>query len=315
SVPIATINAPVRAELLRFGAFTIVFLMILAAIVYWLNRFITGRLSEVVEDARQALSGQLRMIGSTGIRELDDLRHSLTRADIYRSVILEQVEQRTAELKRAQAQLTQFAQQLDDNIERERLRISREVHDQIGAIFTGVSMLIGGLPKGAMSEEQRSSVNEALDFGVATARRITAELRPPLLDHLGLAAAVEDMARQVLAPGGIDVRIEVSDAHRLTSRQAIGCYRIMQEAITNALRHSHCKRFEVTGTAEEVLYTFVIEDDGQGLKAGSDAPGHFGMTGMQERARMMGGELQVTSQPGEGVRIRVTVPLDSATDE
>lgn len=315
SVPIATINAPVRAELLRFGAFTIVFLMILAATVYWLNRFITGRLSEVVEDARQALSGQLRKIGSTGIRELDDLRHSLTRADIYRSVILEQVEQRTAELQRAKAQLTQFAQQLDDNIERERLRISREVHDQIGAIFTGVSMLIGGLPKGAMSEQQRSSVNEALDFGMATARRITAELRPPLLDHLGLAAAVEDMARQVLAPGGIEVRIEISDANRLTSRQAIGCYRIMQEAITNALRHSHCKRFEVTGTAEDVLYTFVIEDDGQGLKAGSDAPGHFGMTGMQERARMMGGELQVTSQPGEGVRIRVTVPLDAATDE
>ncbi|MDI4635921.1 hypothetical protein J7U46_22905 [Pelomonas sp. V22] len=315
SVPMATINAPLRTELQRFGAFTVVFLMILAATVYRMNRLITGRLSEVVQDARQALSGQLRKIDSTGIRELDDLRYSLTRADIYRNVILEQVEQRTAELNRAQAQLAEFAQKLDDNIERERLRISREVHDQIGAIFTGVSMLVSGLPKGAMSEEQRSSVNQALDFGMATARRITAELRPPLLDHLGLAAAVEDMAKQVLVPASIEVRIEISDASRLSSRKAIGCYRIMQEAITNALRHSRCRRFEITGTAEDALYTFVIEDDGEGIKAASAAPGHFGMTGMQERARMMGGELQVTSQPGEGVRIRVTVPLDAATDE
>lgn len=315
SVPVATIVAPVRAELMRFGLFAVVFLLGLGATVAYLNRRITGRLLDVVEAARQALSGRLGATASTGIRELDDLRDSLTRADLYRSSILEQVEQRTAQLNRAQAQLTEFTQQLDDSIERERLRLAREVHDQIGAIFTGVSMLVGGLPAGSISPGQRQAINSALDLGLATARRITAELRPPLLDHLGLDAAVEDMASHVLGATGVAVRVELADAARLSPRQGIACYRIIQEAMTNALRHSRCKRFEIIGSAEEDVYTFVIEDDGQGLSEEAGAKGHFGMVGMRERARLIGGDLQVDSAPGRGLRLRVTVPLNEQTNE
>lgn len=315
SVPVDTIIAPVRAELARFGVFALIFMIVLGITVVSLNRRITSRLLEVVDAARLALSGRLGATASTGIRELDDLRDSLTRADVYRSAILEQVEQRTAELHRAQDQLTEFAQRLDDGIERERLRLAREVHDQIGAIFTGVSMLVGSIPASAMSAEQRRAINEALDSGLATARRITAELRPPLLDHLGLDAAVEDMGSQVLGTAGVAVKVDIADAQRLSGRQAIACYRIIQEAMTNALRHSNCRRFEVEGSASGETYTLVMQDDGQGLIETTSAAGHFGMVGMRERARLIGGDLQVESEPGHGLRLRISVPLNTQNDE
>jgi two-component system sensor histidine kinase/response regulator len=230
SVPLQTIAEPVRAEMVRFGVFAILFVALLATTVVLLNRRITSRLLSVVDDAKRALTGHLDPAASTGIRELDDLRDSLTKADIYRSAILQEVQQRTAELSLAQQQLAEFAHNLDENIERERMRLAREVHDQIGAIFTGVSMLVSGLPKDAMSAEQRKAINEALDQGLATARRITAELRPPLLDHLGLESAVEDMASRMLGAASVAVRVSLSDANLLTPRQAIGAYRIIQEA-------------------------------------------------------------------------------------
>lgn len=315
SVPVATIVAPVRLELWRFGVLVLAVLALLAVTVAVLNRYITGRLLEVVDDARSAIAGDLPPLASTGIRELDDLRHSLTRADLYRATMARQVEERTAELGRAQLQLTEFAAQLDANIERERVRLAREVHDQIGAIFTGVSMLIGGIPATAMPADLRASINQALDLGLATARRITAELRPPLLDHLGLAAAVEDMAAKMLNPAGISVGVQLLDAERLPARQAIGCYRIIQEACTNALRHSGCSHLLITGEASGTSYSVTIQDDGRGLKADTDSIGHFGMMGMRERARLMGGELEVVSQAGAGVTVRVSVPLNAEIDE
>lgn len=315
SVPIETLAAPVRAEMFRFAAFAASFFALLAGTVFLLNRRITARLAAVVDDAARALSGHPASSTSTGIRELDDLRDSLARADIYRNAILQEVQQRTAELNRAQQQLADFAHRLDDNVERERLRLAREVHDQIGAIFTGVSMLIGGLPPEAMSSQQRASINEALNQGLATARRLTAELRPPLLDHLGLGAAVEDMALKLLHPAGIDVRVELMDTDRLTERQAIGCYRIIQEGVTNAMRHSGCRRFEVTGMAEDGIFTLAIEDDGVGIAENATRQGHYGMTGMIERARLMAGELRVVSQPGAGLSIRVSVPLEEQQHE
>lgn len=312
AVPTHVLAAPLRQELMHFAMLTLGTVAALALTVVVLSRRITARLSSVVEDARGAITGGLVPTESTGILELDDLRHSLTRADLYRQAILDQVQQRTSELNAAKQELTEFAQRLEDNIEQERLRIAREVHDQLGAIFTGVSMLISSLPASALPDAQRKILNDALNQGVATARRITAELRPPLLDDLGLQTAVEDMARSVLAPANIDSNVALSDTDRLTPRQTIGCYRIMQEAVTNVLRHSQGSACHITGqVTADGSYSLVIADNGRGLQNKADRAGHFGLTGMRERARLLGGELHLDGQTGRGFAVRVTLPLVS----
>lgn len=310
AVPTHVLAAPLRQELMHFAMLTLGTVAALALTVIVLSRHITARLSSVVEDARHAITGGLVPTESTGILELDDLRHSLTRADTYRQAILDQVQQRTSELNAAKQQLTEFAQRLEDNIEQERLRIAREVHDQLGAIFTGVSMLVSSLPATALPEAQRRILNDALNQGVATARRITAELRPPLLDDLGLQTAVADMAKSVLAPANIDSNVALSDTQRLTPRQTIGCYRIMQEAVTNVLRHSHGSACHITGqVTAQGCYSLVITDNGCGLQNKADRAGHFGLTGMRERARLLGGDLHLDDQPEQGASVRVTLPL------
>lgn len=310
-VPTRVLTAALHQELIRFGLITLGTVFCLALTVWGLSRYIAKRLADVVEEARQAVTGGQVTEASTGIRELDDLRLSLTHADIYRQAILDQVQQRTAELNAAKQQLTEFVQRQQDNIEQERLRIAREVHDQLGAIFTGVSMLIGSLPATAMPEAQRRILNDALNEGVTTARRITAELRPPLLDDLGLQTAAEDMARTALTPAKIACTVNLSDTDRLTPRQTIGCYRILQEAVTNVLRHSQGSTCQITGQlTENNRYTLTVADNGRGLQHPSTDSGHFGLTGMLERVRMMGGELQLDDQSSQGLTVRVVLPLE-----
>lgn len=309
-VPMNVLTATLHQELIRFGLITLGTVMCLALTVWILSRYIARRLTDVVEDARHAVTGGKVPRGSTGIRELDDLRLSLTHADIYRQAILDQVHQRTAELNAAKQQLTEFAQRLEDNIEQERLRIAREVHDQLGAIFTGVSMLISSLPTTAMTETQRRVLNDALNQGVATARRITAELRPPLLDDLGLQTAVENMAQSALTPANITCEVDLQDTDHLTPRQTIGCYRILQEAVTNVLRHSKSTHCQISGhiTADNG-YTLTVIDNGTGLKKEPGDKDHFGLTGMRERVRLMDGDLQLEGQTGQGLTVKVALPL------
>lgn len=310
AVPTQTLAAPLHRELTHFALLALGTLVVLALTVAALNRHITQGLSSVVDDARTALSGKLRPGSSTGILELDQLRDSLMQADIYRHAIVEQVEVRTAELKAAQQQLTEFAQQQEDQVENERLRIAREVHDQIGAIFTGVSMLINGLPRESLNDSERRVLDEALRQGLTTARRITAELRPPLLDDLGLESALQELARSVLAPAQVTSRVALTDTDWLTARQTIGLYRITQEAVTNVLRHAQASRCDIDGHVnDDGRYELLIVDNGDGMTSPETVNGHFGLTGMRERARLMGGELHIDSHPGGGTAVRVTIPL------
>lgn len=312
AVPDRTLTAPLEHELFRFTALTLGTLALLSLTLLVLCRHIARRLDSVADDARQAISGRVPLAASTGILELDELRRSLSHADLYRQAILDQVQQRTAELRAAQQRLTEFARQQEDNIEHERLRIAREVHDQIGAIFSGVAMLLGGLPPSALSSEQRRTLDAALQQGVTTARRITAELRPPLLDDLGLQTALEELARNVLTPAQIDSQVDLAAAQCLTARQTIACYRIVQEALTNVLRHSRAAACQITGRAEPPgAYTLTITDNGQSPPAPDDHGRHFGLTSMRERALLLGGELQIEHPTGQGFLVRVILPLDT----
>ncbi|WP_374438301.1 CHASE3 domain-containing protein [Inhella sp.] len=220
---------------------------------------------------------------------------------------------RTAELDAARTQITAFAAQQDRAIEAERRRLAREVHDQIGQVFTAIKLIVSGLPATALPPRQAQALDQALQQGVTTSRRITAELRPPLLDELGLAAALRHHLQQVIEPVGLATQLAVQDAARLTSEQALSLFRIAQEALTNVLRHASARQVQIEGglSADGRHYRLRVQDDGVGLGAGTARPGALGLTGMRERAAWHGGTLQLGPGAQGGTLITVTLPLQT----
>mgnify|MGYP001413909444 CR=1 FL=1 len=220
------------------------------------------------------------------------------------------VANRTAELAAAKARIARFAADEEQRVEAERHRISREVHDQIGAVFTGIKLILRGLPAGSVSADQEKALLGAIDMGVATARRIASELRPPLIDDLGLQPALEQMLENAFRGANTRYAVRLKRAELLSPRQTLAAYRIVQEAGTNVLRHAQAAHFAVNGEpAGDGLYRITMMDDGIGMTAVEPRTGALGMTGMRERAEWLGGRLDVTSEPHGGVTLVLTLPL------
>lgn len=220
----------------------------------------------------------------------------------------EAVAKRTAELEQARVEIETFARQLDISIESERRRLSREVHDQLGQIYTALKMSLGQiLSDSAVSVEERDRINSLLKEGIATVRRIASELRPPLLDDLGLGAALEAKAKRFLDQTGLPCEVKVEQSQLLRPEQATQLYRIAQEALTNVARHAGASQIWIEDGVLDGQYAFIIEDNGHGMK---NAPaGSIGLLSMRERAALSGGKLELESGRAGGVRIRVMLPL------
>jgi signal transduction histidine kinase len=203
--------------------------------------------------------------------------------------------------------------------ESERRRIAQDLHDQIGQSLA--SLLVG-----LRMVEQADSIAVArgraqeLRQGTATAldevRRIAHGLRPSVLDRLGLGAAIERLVEDFQSDG-VQVRAELgslADA-RLPEQVETALYRIAQEALTNAVRHSNARNVRVVLELHAGEIAARIEDDGIGLKEGETAApraGRLGMGGMRERAELVGGSFAVESRRGRGTTVRVSVPLPEA---
>lgn len=232
------------------------------------------------------------------------------------NALLEQrVKARTAELAEARDRIARYAAGQQSAIEAERRRLSREVHDQIGQVFTAIQLLVGPV-RDRLSVEQQTALDRALEEGIATARRITAELRPPLLDDLGFGPAVAQYLDRLPAAGKPECHADIDETVRLGEPQALGLFRIVQEAMTNVLRHAGARRVEITGRREGVAgYALTVADDGRGFRLAEQRAGAMGITGMRERAAMLGGECTVGSEPGCGTIVAVRLPLAEPNHE
>ena len=220
----------------------------------------------------------------------------------------ERVAARTAELSAAHDRIAGFAAELDRSVEAERRRLAREVHDQIGQVFTAIKMVFRTLPPSTLPPEQEAALDGAVDMGVQTARRIAATLRPPLLDDLGLPAAVDHFLTTF---SGLECRSDIADHRCLDDVTALQLFRIVQEAVTNSLRHAGATHLDITGHRREDAYELVIEDDGGGFDPQAIRPGSQGLTNIRERAALAGGSAAITSIPGDGTRIVIRIPLGS----
>jgi signal transduction histidine kinase len=229
------------------------------------------------------------------------------------------VDDRTRRLREALTRIQNFAAELDASIEAERKQLARDVHDQIGQIGTAVKMLSLSL-RGKVGTEHQASVQELIalaDEAIDTARTISAALRPPLLDDLGLAAALRHYAQGLSRRGDLPVEVDVRDDETLTPAQANQLFRIVQEASTNALRHAEAGLLEIQGALidageeAEAGYRLEIIDDGIGIS--KSRLGSSGLLNMRERATLANGRLEIgAGRNGVGTRVSIVFPRVAA---
>ncbi len=193
--------------------------------------------------------------------------------------------------------------------EAERQRVAAELHDEIGQAMTGVLMQLARLADGVAADRQGElrDAQRAVRSTVVEVARIAQELRPRLLDHLGLVSALAELARTFSHRTGIAVDCRL-DAYvpALNADVELAAYRIVQESLTNVARHAHARHVGLTMQVSGGRMLVEVLDDGVGLPA--DRGGGSGLAGMRERALLVGGRLTVTDRPGGGVRVGLDLP-------
>jgi PAS domain S-box-containing protein len=234
---------------------------------------------------------------------------------IFFSDITEQVEAQE-ELKVSNERLRALAARLDDIREEERRVIAREIHDQIGQALTAlkldVSWLRSHLPAGtAAAVAERTQAMEALvDLAVETAQRVSATLRPAILDDLGLPAAIRWQARDFAQRSGVTCDLDLPpDGATIPPATALTMFRILQEALTNVIRHAHARNVHIGLAIDADSAMLTVADDGRGVTAEElERPTALGIVGIRERALAVGGEVTIVGTAGRGTRLTVRVP-------
>jgi signal transduction histidine kinase len=237
--------------------------------------------------------------------------------------VIGRVEASARDLRVAYERLGQLHLRLESTKEEERRFLAHELHDELGQLLTALKLRIqlgarGGPAPGAAAEPDTVAV---IDDLIARVRRISVDLRPPLLDEVGLVPALRAYLDAQTALSGVAMTLEAPEppavAAPLDRDVEITCFRIAQEAVTNALRHAapHALRVRVDRHIDRVALR--ITDDGRGFDVdvrleGAAADGHLGVVGMRERVRAHGGGFRLSSRPGVGTTIEVDLPLGPA---
>ncbi|HXR63730.1 MAG TPA: sensor histidine kinase [Rudaea sp.] len=213
-------------------------------------------------------------------------------------------------------QSRELALTVQNRLEEERRQIARELHDETGQSVTAIRSLALSLVQrlGEGDAQARASAQLIADTAAqlyAAMHDLIPRLRPVALDNLGLADVLEEQVSEWRRRHG-DVEFVLTLGplpQDLGESYALAAFRIVQEAAINALRHAHAAHISIDARADAHALTLEIRDDGAGLAPDWQKPGHFGIRGMRERARMLGGEVRVENLQGGGVRVGATLPL------
>ena len=233
---------------------------------------------------------------------------------------LSEVKRAEQELRDSSQQLRNLAARLLSVLEDERTRIAREIHDELGQSLTAVKMdlawLSGRLPPG--NEQMRTRIFTTMQLAndlIKAVRRISTDLRPGILD-LGLAAAVEWQARDFQLRTGIPCQLQLPPQELAVAPNiATALFRIFQETLTNITRHANATSVEVCVETQGEGMVLRIHDNGQGFDDTNPALSKsLGLLGMRERAVMLGGQVNVSSTPGQGTSVTAWIPLRHAGD-
>ena len=224
-------------------------------------------------------------------------------------------------LKRAELQLEESRQQLrllsvrQQNLLEQQLRaLARELHDEFGQQLAAMKFELAWLERhlddNPQVEERLESLNNLLDSTIAGLRRVSKQMRPPLLEEMGLFHAIDELVSEIGARYPLQTSYECLVSHaNFNNEAALAIYRIVQEALTNVVRHAAASRVRVVLGQEEDRMVTLITDDGRGLPADPKPTGvNFGILGMQERARSWSGEVKVRNLEEGGTQVRAEFP-------
>ncbi|MGQ0509772.1 MAG: PAS domain-containing sensor histidine kinase [Betaproteobacteria bacterium] len=242
-----------------------------------------------------------------------------TDAGHFYTVILRDVtlrKQSEDQLRRQQDELRELSARVLEAREEEKTLIARELHDELGQLLTALKMdlswLRARLPAGeAALAAKAGEMNALVDRTVISVRRISAELRPLMLDDLGLPDAVTWLTDDFAARSGVRVeaRVQLEEAGEIARPIATTLYRVLQESLTNIARHSQAKLAWVTLDCDGPVLRLEVEDDGCGIDEASLAKSRsLGVKGMRERVRYLGGTLEIGHAPRGGTRVLVRLP-------
>ena len=220
-------------------------------------------------------------------------------------------DERAAErgLREHATQLEELSRRLLTAQEEERGRIARELHDEIGQVLTAVRLNLKVVERHSRSASAREAIADCLatvETGIERVRNLSIDLRPPMLDDLGLAAALRWLVERQPLPVSLAIDASVGEPPPTVS---LACYRVVQEALTNVGRHAGATgvRVGLERSTSDLLLT--VADDGRGFDpATSPGGGGFGLRGMSERVGLAGGRLEIVSAPGAGTTLRATFP-------
>ena len=309
-VPTAAINEPIREMLLNgaIGAIGITFIVVVMTIT--LARKIGRPIQALAAAARTADDGAYSGVKVVeGPLEIATLTRAFNQMVEKRSRVESEVLESERNLKALSDRLL-FVQ------EEERTRIAREIHDDLGQALTALKMDVIGLMERTSDTAPagtaiRKRVLATLDATVKSVQRISSELRPSILDDLGLAAAVESEARSFEERTGIECEVSLpEEAGRVSSVVATAVYRIIQEALTNVARHSNASRVELRVRFRDSDVLVEVRDDGRGITSQEvGSVRSLGLIGIRERAELVGGTARFEGIAGRGTIVSIRIPM------
>jgi signal transduction histidine kinase len=233
------------------------------------------------------------------------------------------LEQRQAERERAQMELKR-SQELFRNLsthlqvvrEEERTRIARKIHDDLGQALTALKIDLSWLDKkltnkqDLIGEKLRSMVT-LINETVETVHNVSADLRPGILDDFGLPAALEWQAEEFQKRTGMECRTSVpASEFNLNKEKSTNLFRIVQESLTNVMRHADATKVEINLNEKNGLLLLEVVDNGKGISdAAITNPKSFGLIGIKERVHSLGGQVHIVGTPDEGTRLTVKMPI------
>lgn len=297
-VSLARLNGEVARA--RMGIVLLSAAMLAAAVLaaFVISNLLTRPLRDVAEGARRIAAGDL------GQRVPEDRGDEIGRLAATFNDMAERVAERDAALRLLSRRMLSAQ-------EEERVRIAREVHDELGQALTAMKIDLQQLGRRDPAlGEPLAALSRTIDETVDLVRRIASDLRPSILDDLGVSAALEQQLRRLRESTGMTTTLTVDEEPQLDRLTGVTLYRIAQEALANVIRHAQATEVEVVLSVHEATAVLEIRDNGRGMSADEMSNARsLGLLGMRERAELLGGTIAIGPARGGGTVLTARLPL------
>jgi PAS domain S-box-containing protein len=250
-------------------------------------------------------------------KRVDERTAELLTANKLMKQMLDEGKRSEERITKSRERLRNLSGRLQALLEEERMRISREIHDVLGQALTALKLDLTLIRRSLVSDglaEQSAKVHEierAVNRIIRTVRKISTDLRPGILDELGVAAAIEWMAKDFQNRTGIGCKVTIQAVDKISDTvRTTAIFRIVQEALTNVMRHAAASQVNVSLEKKDNTLIVEVRDNGIGIMEGRFIDSRsLGLIGIRERVLLLGGEAVISGKPGEGTLVRVTLPI------